>query len=143
MIQGTSDSGTSPLKGSYRYLSLVKILFLNSNLFQSYGLVSKIQDTTRSSCRRLTKKCHEDKFFTKCKNLKLYFCHMRVCVIYKPECLCVFWFLYSDKRSRWLKNDFGKTKKYALQWLHFDLFEFKRARMICFLKWNHEIQVVE
>ena len=39
-----------------------------------------------------------------------------------------FWSLYSDKRTRWLKNDFGRMKKYALQWLHFDVFEFKSAR---------------
>ena len=51
MTQGTSDSGTSSLKGSYRFPSLVKISLLNSYLFQSSDPVSKIEDTTYRDCR--------------------------------------------------------------------------------------------
>ena len=34
-------------------------------------------------------------------------------------------------------------EKYALQLLHFGVFEFKSARVIYFLKWNNEIQAAE
>ena len=81
MTQGTSNSGASPLKGSYRYLHM-KISLLNSNLFQSYGLVSKIQERTRSSCRILTKNTFKNAmkihFLRNIKTWKF----VRVCVIF-------------------------------------------------------------
>ena len=47
MTQSTTDSGTSPLKGSYSFVSLVKLSSQNLHLFQSYEPVIKIQGTKR------------------------------------------------------------------------------------------------
>ena len=46
MVQGTIDSKASPQDSFPKFLTLVKTSSLDSHLFYSYGLVSKIQDTT-------------------------------------------------------------------------------------------------
>ena len=51
MTQDISDSDTSLPEGSHRFLSFIKISSLNLYLFQSYGPVSKFQDTTHRGFR--------------------------------------------------------------------------------------------
>ena len=51
MTQDTVGSETSPLEGSHRFACFMEISLLNSYLLQSYGPVSKIQDTTHPDTR--------------------------------------------------------------------------------------------
>ena len=59
-------------------------------------------------------------FLRKIKPWKFISDYMSGCSICNPECLCVFWSLYSGKRSHWLKR------------FVFDIFEFNCVRRYIF-----------